>query len=238
MDLYLYSDTLHRLVNGIIPYEKGLFLFINGHHNLFFDQFMSLYSGKIIWLPLAIAAFCIHTIKIKKMEILLIIAAITFVFLLCDQLSAAFIKPLCQRLRPTHYPQIGDLVHVVNNYRGGRYGFISAHSANGFGIATFSSLLFRYKIYTFVIFLWASLTAYSRIYLGVHFISDVVGGIMLGVFIGWLVYFLYIKTRSRVFNLSLVEAKVSAFSAERAQILIYTIGTTVLFIAIRSFFIM
>lgn len=225
---------LHELANSLIPFESDLFLWLNGQHNAFFDSFMSIYSGKVIWLPFVIVALGVFTIKTKRLEAILVVLAIVLVCTLCDQLASSIIKPMCERVRPTHYPGIESLVHTVDNYRGGRFGFISSHSANGFGAATFAALLFRQRLFTFAILLWASITAYSRIYLGVHFISDVVGGIIVGCLIGWAVYMLYIRARSRFLHLSSSESKICAFEPVRAKILIYTLSASVLVISIIS----
>jgi undecaprenyl-diphosphatase len=221
----------NELANSLIPYESELFLWLNGQHNAFFDSFMSIYSGKVIWLPFIIVALGVFTIKTKSIEALLVVVAIVLVCTLCDQLASSIIKPMCERVRPTHYPGIESLVHTVDNYRGGRFGFISSHSANGFGAATFASLLFRQRLFSFAIFLWASVTAYSRIYLGVHFISDVAGGIMVGCLIGWAVYILYTKARNRFLHLTAAESRICAFEPFRANILIYTLSASVLVIA-------
>lgn len=168
------------LVEKILPYERELFLWLNDHHTPpYWDTFMWLYSGKVIWLPLAVVALVVFVYKVKWREALLIIICAVLVGMLCDYFSANIIKPFFERLRPTHHPDFQSFVEIVNDYRGGgRYGFISNHAANGFGIVVFTSLLFRYRYFTLTMVLWATTTAYSRIYLGVHFISDVVGGAM------------------------------------------------------------
>ena len=92
------------------------------------------------------------------------------------------------RLRPTHDPAIADMIHTVNGYRGGRYGFVSSHSANAFAVVVFTSLVVRRRIYTVLTLIWALLTAYSRVYLGVHYVGDVVCGAVLGIFVALVVY--------------------------------------------------
>jgi undecaprenyl-diphosphatase len=93
------------------------------------------------------------------------------------------------RLRPSH--ELGNLVHLVNGYTGGRFGFVSSHAANAFGFAMFSSLIFRFKPYTVVVFLWALVNSYSRIYLGVHYPLDIICGALVGISCALLVYLLY-----------------------------------------------
>ncbi len=183
------------MVEKILVYERDLFFMLNGSDSPFLDRFMWLYSGKAVWLPLAFFILVVLLYKKKWRESILILLAIVLVITLCDQFASHVCKPIFTRFRPTHHPDFMDQVKTVFDYRGGRYGFISSHAANAFGFATFMSLLFRYRLFTWTIFLWAALTAYTRVYLGVHFISDIVPGAIAGVFFGWLVYWLYVKVR-------------------------------------------
>lgn len=197
---------------------------------------MWIYSGKLIWLPLVIVCFFIFVYKIKWQEAVLLILSMVLVGVLCDQSSASLIKPFFERLRPSHHPDFEYCVEIVKGYRGGRYGFVSSHAANGFGVVTFTSLLLRYRWHTIVIIFWALLTSYSRIYLGVHFISDIAGGMIVGVISGFIVYYVYLACRRYVLKVPSDQLKVSVISQQRAQILIATILGTILCIAIYSLF--
>ena len=85
------------------------------------------------------------------------------------------------------------MVDVVNNYRaGGMYGFISSHAANTFAVATFISLLVKNSRMTFMMYIWALIPTYSRVYLGVHYPGDVFFGLIDGILCGAVVYFLYV----------------------------------------------
>jgi Membrane-associated phospholipid phosphatase len=168
--------------------EKDLFLQLNGSDSLFWDNFFYLYSYKWTWLLLYLCFLIVFIYKNRWKEILCVLLAVGMVVLLCDQISSGFFKPFFQRFRPTHHPEFKDLVDLVLNYRGGKYGFISSHAANAFGFFTFAILLFRNRIFTLCFVLFAILNGYSRIYLGVHFISDVVVGAMVGAIIGYFVY--------------------------------------------------
>ena len=125
----------------------------------------------------------------------LAVVAVGLLVLFCDQLSSGIAKPLFHRFRPTHQPDFQDAVHTVFNYRGGRYGFFSGHATNSFGFATLIALMFRNKILTTAMYIFAFVMAYSRIYLGVHFISDVVVGMLVGILVGIFIYRLYIAGR-------------------------------------------
>lgn len=119
---------------------------------------------------------------------------------LADQFSSGFCKPYFMRFRPAQDPEIMYMVHVVNGYRGGMYGFISSHAANTFAVATFVSLLVRRKEMTAVMFIWALIPSYSRIYLGVHYPGDIICGAIAGSVIASLVYWLYAFIRKNISN--------------------------------------
>jgi len=154
-------------------------------------------SGKIEWVAFVLFMIYILIKKTSWKESLLIILTIVLLATTCDQFTSSFCKPFFERLRPTHDPFFMNKVHIVNGYRGGLYGFVSSHAANSFGFAVFASLLLRHKFFTCAIFLWVVLVSYSRIYLGVHFISDVMAGMFVGGFWGYIYYVLYSKLGRR-----------------------------------------
>lgn len=117
--------------------------------------------------------------------------AVGLCVLIADQVASGFCKPFFERLRPTHDPELKDILHIVNDYRSSLYGFCSSHASNTFGIATLTCLLFRNKCYSALIFSWAALNCYSRMYLGVHFPLDIVCGALVGVAAGYISYCLY-----------------------------------------------
>ena len=218
------------MVEKILVYERDLFFMLNGSDSPFLDRFMWLYSGKAVWLPLAFFILVVLLYKKKWRESILILLAIVLVITLCDQFASHVCKPIFTRFRPTHHPDFMDQVKTVFDYRGGRYGFISSHAANAFGFATFMSLLFRYRLFTWTIFLWAALTAYTRVYLGVHFISDIVPGAIAGVFFGWLVYWLYVQVRPVVTGTNSNASEL--YSIGQKRLIVYAIFIAVLIIAV------
>jgi undecaprenyl-diphosphatase len=222
------------MLEKMLEVERGAFLFLNGCHNPFWDSFMWLYSGRVVWIPAVLFFLIMLFYKNDWKESLLIALSIILVATLCDQFASSICKPLFMRLRPTHHPDFMDYVHIVNDYRGGRYGFISGHAANAFGFATFSLLLFRYRWYTLSILLWSTVMAYSRIYLGVHFISDIAPGAIAGIILGFTVYKLYITVRRQLFNKT--DKPCHIYPEAQKRLILFGLFATILFMLVYSFF--
>ena len=175
------------MIDRIIEFDKHLMLLLNGWHSPFFDFLMPVITNKYTGIPIYLAILVILFRKTDMKKLLIAVAAILVTFALCDSLSVALLKETFQRLRPGWDPQIMDQVRMLE-YKGGQYGFVSSHAANLFGLATITSLLIKNRIYTALIFFWAALVGYSRIYVGKHFPADVVCGAIFGMIVGYLVY--------------------------------------------------
>lgn len=134
----------------------------------------------------------------KSTAVLLLFAILLIV--LADRISVLAFKETVMRYRPSHNLDLANQLSFLNNYRGGKYGFVSSHAANTLAIATFFSLTIRRKSISILLFSWTFLVCISRIYLGVHYPSDVFCGGLLGIAIGILVYTLYKKFERRVFS--------------------------------------
>ncbi len=167
-------------------WDSQLFLWLNDKHNDFFDVVMLWASNKLFWIPLYL--FLIYLLfknfKKKSFWILLTVGVLIFC---ADQFSVG-LKNYFQRLRPCHDPALEGLVHLVKNKCGGSFGFVSSHATNHFAIAVLLSLIFKntYKYFTPVIIIWAAVIAYSRVYLGVHYPGDILGGAILGTLLGFI----------------------------------------------------
>jgi undecaprenyl-diphosphatase len=177
------------MFEAIETLDTGLLLKINAMHSYFLDNVMWFFS--MTWPTVLIAlAFTYLFYKkhgYKKAVEFLLGCAIVFA---CTDFSTNVIKNSVKRHRPTHTLQIQNQIHRVNNYSGGKYGFFSAHAANTFGLITYIILCVNWlnKKYKLLLFLYPLIVVYSRIYLGVHYPSDILIGTLSGLFFGWLVY--------------------------------------------------
>lgn len=221
------------MLEKLLVWERDAFFMLNGSDSTFLDHFMWLFSGKAVWLPLAVFILVALFYKKNWKESLLILLAIVLVITLCDQFASHLCKPLFTRFRPTHHPDFMDQVKVVFDYRGGKYGFISSHAANAFGFATFMALLFRNKLFGCTVFVWAILNTYSRVYLGVHFLTDIIPGAIAGLVFGASVYYLYAYVRPRLIPGAPTPAS-ALYPESRKRLIAYAIWVTFLLIAIGN----
>jgi undecaprenyl-diphosphatase len=166
--------------------DTELFLFLNGLHADWLDPIMIFISGKLSWTPFYLVLLYLIIKNYKKQSILIIIGIILLI-ICSDQISSSVFKPLFERPRPCHNEAIKDLVYLPSGHCGGAYGFISSHACNVFALAVFiTHILKRYYFNIgWVMFIWATLVAYSRIYMGVHYPGDVLVGATVGALIGW-----------------------------------------------------
>jgi undecaprenyl-diphosphatase len=190
------------MLEQLNTFDTRIFLWLNSWHSPFWDRVMWHISGRIEWFPFYLLLIAYLIYHYRRQSIFIIIGALLAV-ILADQLAVHVFKDVIGRLRPSYNPNIQNIVHIVNDYRGGLYGFVSNHAANTFSLATFLSLVTRNRYLSAILVAWATLVSYSRIYLGVHYPGDIIAGALLGVFIGWLIFVLYKnllnkKTYSRV----------------------------------------
>lgn len=126
---------------------------------------------------------------------------LTLLITMADQFSSGLIKPYFEWLRPFYRPLTVDVMQSAYGYKAWGYDFISGHATNSMGLAMFATSAFRNCWYTVVTFALVLTTACSRIYLGVHFTTDVVPGVCLGLLLGYLVYLLYRWLRIKLCNM-------------------------------------
>lgn len=186
----VFTDVLTAL-NDL---DSSLLLAVNGWHSEWADAFMYTFSGKLIWVPMYAAILYVVVKNFSWKVMLFCLLGIALSITLADQVGASLIRPLVGRLRPANLDNpLSEMVHVVNDYRGGRYGFPSCHAANSFALAFFLFYLFRNRVFTGFIMVWAAVNCYSRAYLGVHYPGDLLVGMLLGFLVASFSYWLFVK---------------------------------------------
>ena len=176
----------------LIELDKNCFHLINGSGSTTWDSLMLFSSHKLSWIPLYILLVYL-IIKEKGKESIWILASIVLVVACCDMGSVHLFKNTFQRLRPCHF---FDEVRLVSERCGGQYGFISSHASNVFGLAVVVGKLMNKKFLFVALFIWAAGVAYSRVYLGVHYPLDILGGMLWGTFVSLIIVSLYKKYRT------------------------------------------
>ena len=179
---------------SLIDFDKQLLLGLNGSESLFMDGLMKTLTTASTWIPLYIALFYLVVKNNDRWQkVLLIVGCAALCVFLAGSLDDMFVKPTVARWRPTHDPIIGMDVDVVNNYRGGRYGFFSAHASNTFSIAIFFALLIRNRFLSVAMVVWSLVNCWTRMYLGVHYPGDILVGLIWGGLVGTVVWYLHLR---------------------------------------------
>ena len=165
------------MLDQLITIDKLIFYFFNGViANSFFDIIMPIITNENIWaLPVILGLIYLLLKGGRRGQITIIILIISCG--LADYSSASILKPFFERLRPSH--EMLDGIRILMG-KGGKYGFVSSHAANYFGVLTLMWQLLSTKWVKYLLVMLVLLVLYSRMYLGVHYLSDVSCGALLG----------------------------------------------------------
>lgn len=180
--------------------DLGVLQFFNSSSSLFYDNFAQVLTNGLTWIPLYLALIYL---VIKNNETMTQISLAIGCVLLCVALSGGvddlIVKPLVGRLRPTYDPMVKYSIDIVDGlHGGGQYSFFSAHAANTFTIAMFFALMVRSRLLSAGLFAWSLVNCWTRLYLGVHYPSDILVGLLWGGVVATLVYLVYYRTYRRI----------------------------------------
>lgn len=193
------------MLEQLLHIDTEILLAINGWHAPWADTLMWIISSKAPWIPLYLLLIGLLVWRYHKPAMtsvkwlqkvpacVVMIAMIGLAVGAADFIASGILKELVARPRPTRVPELEGVLHLVNGYRSGRYGFVSSHAANTMVCALLFSMIWRNKIATVGLMLWVAANCYSRMYLGVHYPLDILGGLMVGCLVAMTAYVLLWK---------------------------------------------
>jgi undecaprenyl-diphosphatase len=169
--------------------DTEVLLWINQMNHPWLDEVMWFFS--LTWPSYVLVFIFAYAFKrkynTKKALEFLLGCALVFA---CTDITTNIVKNNVHRYRPTHNSEIQGKIHVIKNYKGGKYGFFSAHASNTWGVITYMYLCLHFisRHYRLLLFIYPFIVMYSRMYLGVHYPSDVLTGMISGILFGVLGY--------------------------------------------------
>lgn len=188
------------MLEQLLHIDTEILLAINGWHAPWADTLMWIISAKATWIPLYLLLVVLLVWRYRKpamtnvkwlQRVPVCVVMITVIGLAvgaADFIASGILKDLVARPRPTRVPELEGVLHLVRGYRSGQYGFVSSHAANTMAVALLFSLIWRNKIATVGLMLWVAANCYSRMYLGVHYPLDILGGLMVGALVALLAF--------------------------------------------------
>lgn len=172
------------MIEALSALDKKLFLEMNSWHATWLNPIMGFFSGQLIWLPFIILILYFAYQQLEKANFYLFLLFLVLVIVASDITSSYLLKNIVERMRPCRLPEIKAAMNHFGQKCGGRFGFVSSHAANSFAILAFAFFILNFKSRKFhLLWLLPLIVSFSRIYLGVHYPGDIVGGMVVG--IGW-----------------------------------------------------
>ena len=188
------------MLERLIHIDTEILLASNGWHAPWADTLMWIISAKETWIPLYLLLIGLlvwryrqpATTRVKWMQkvpaCVLMIIVIGLAVGAADFIASGILKDWVARPRPSRVPELEGVLHLVNGYKSGRYGFVSSHAANTMACGLLFSLIWSKKITTGGLMLWVAANCYSRMYLGVHYPLDILGGLIVGALGAWVAF--------------------------------------------------
>ena len=180
------------MLEQLLHIDTEILLAINGWHAPWADTLMWIISAKATWIPLYLLLIGLLVWRYRKPAMtsvkwlqrvpacVVMIVVIGLAVGAADFIASGILKDWVARPRPSRVPELEGVLHLVNGYKSGQYGFVSSHAANTMAVALLFSLIWRNKIATVGLMLWVAANCYSRMYLGVHYPTDILGGLIVG----------------------------------------------------------
>lgn len=190
------------MIEWLEEIDRSIVLAINHANTPLLDEVMWIISSRAPWVLLYAVLLFLAFKSLTVKEALLFICFVLGCIIVANLVSVYCFKNVFERYRPSHHLWLKNKLHFHLNasgepYTGGQFGFVSSHAANFFAIVTANFLFLNtfYPKLKYVLLACGGLIAYSRIYLGVHYLSDVIGGAIVGICVTLAMYFIFSKLK-------------------------------------------
>lgn len=171
------------MIESLSSLDTRVFLFLNGLHSTWLNPVMDFVSGQFLWFPFIGASLYFAFKQLTRTKFYIFFLFLILVLILSDTTSSYVLKNLTERLRPCREHDLKPLIYSFGQRCGGRFGFVSSHAANSLALTLFCLRTLKLPKAFYTIFLLLPfLVSYSRIYLGVHYPGDILGGLLVGTF--------------------------------------------------------
>ena len=180
------------MLKTLKQWDRELFIFLNNLDIGGFESFWIFVTQIDSWTPLFVLFIVLmfYYYRGKKggtvVFFMLVAFGITMAF-------TGFVKEYVERLRPNNVEALGELIRIMQTPS--NYSFFSGHASSSFAVTTFVVLSLRkYTKWIYFSYLWPLLFVLSRIFVGVHYPSDLVVGAFVGTVFAFLCHFLCQRT--------------------------------------------
>ena len=228
-------------IQTFLANDRLVLSWFNGSNSVFLDGWMSALTSGFTWLALYASLFYLVVKNNETMgQIMLVVGCALACVGLADIMADVIVKPLVERWRPSNDPIFKYDVSVVDGYRGTSYGFFSAHAANTFSLALFFCILVRSRVLSVALVLWSFVNCYTRMYLGLHYPSDIVCGLLWGSVCAIGVYYFYLRVSRRMFgedNYVSTQYTSTGYRLCDVDIVVFVLVSTVLITLFKALFI-
>lgn len=228
-------------IQTFLANDRLVLSWFNGSNSVFLDGWMSALTSGFTWLALYASLFYLVVKNNETMgQIMLVVGCALACVGLADIMADVIVKPLVERWRPSNDPIFKYDVSVVDGYSGTSYGFFSAHAANTFSLALFFCMLVRSRVLSVALVLWSFVNCYTRMYLGLHYPSDIVCGLLWGSVCAIGVYYFYLRVSRRMFgedNYVSTQYTSTGYRLCDVDIVVFVLVSTVLITLFKALFI-
>ena len=228
-------------IQTFLANDRLVLSWFNGSNSVFLDGWMSALTSGFTWLALYASLFYLVVKNNETMgQIMLVVGCALACVGLADIMADVIVKPLVERWRPSNDPIFKYDVSVVDGYRGTSYGFFSAHAANTFSLALFFCMLVRSRVLSVALVLWSFVNCYTRMYLGLHYPSDIVCGLLGGSVCAIGVDYFYLRVSRRMFgedNYVSTQYTSTGYRLCDVDIVVFVLVSTVLITLFKALFI-